>query len=364
MWTVQEVASAFEPLVMCGSKSIYWNHLVVGIQHASKLNPTPETINALHAVQCVQFFWLCLQEQIQCQSEERIYGWLVWTRRSINALQWVQWIWAQALKATAAYIIARRYFSGHWRLENHDVDAWVLIILGFSFIFILLYLEPPMELIDRRSLLHRGLVFNINRVRRREAEDLRDKVFALYGTLRQLNVPLDAPRYAPDVGVADVYHRFTLCFIEWHEKLDILVEASWPPLPGAPTWVPDLRRPYERWEVHNFKAAGESRPHYWFVGGRNLYTTGLRLSTVVNTWPDHVNRDRRWFSTIDREYTGVSPASIETGDVAILISGLCVPMVLRPQLEGFEVVGMAEVDGIMYGDAWRPTSKLEVFKLI
>jgi hypothetical protein len=365
MWTVQEVALAHEAVVRCGSKSIYWSHLVAGIQHAEKLHPTPATVNAVHAVYCVQFFWLCLLERIQHESDERWYGWFVWTRRSINALRWVQWLWTQALKATVVFIIVRRYFSGHWRLENDDVDAWVLIVLGVSFIPILLYFDPPTELAEtRRSLLRDSLVVNINRVRRRDAGDLRDKVFALYGTLRQLNVPLDAPQYAPDVPVPDVYHRFTLCFIEWHRTLDILVEASWPPLSGAPTWVPDLSRPYERWDVHEFKAAGESRPHYWFEGCRNLYTTGLQLGTVSNAWVDHINRDRRRFSTIDREYTGLSPAPLETGDVTILISGVCVPMVLRPRLDGFEVVGMAEVDGIMDGNAWRPASKLEVFKLI
>ena len=366
MWTVQEVALAHEPLVMCGSKSIYWSHLVAGIQHASTLHPTPETVNALHVVHCVQFFWLCLLERIQHESDERWYGWFVWTRRSIHTLRWIQWIWTQALKVTVVYIIVRRYFSGHWRLENHDVDAWVLIVLGVSFMPILLFFDPPMELTEtRRTLFGDSLVVNINRVRRRNAGDLRDKVFALYGTLQKLKIPLDAPQYTSDVGVADVYHRFTICFIEWHQKLDILVEASWPPLRGAPTWVPDLSRPYERWDVHKFKAAGESRPHYyWFAGDRNLYTAGLRLGTVSKAWVDHVNRDRHRFSTTDKEYTGLSPAPVETGDVAILISGLCVPMVLRPRLDGFEVVGMAEVDGIMNGEAWRSASNLDIFKLM
>lgn len=368
MWTVQEVALAQEPVVMCGSRSIYWSHLVAGIEHATKLDPGPETLNAIHAVKCIQFFWHCLLEQIQHQSDERFYGWFppfLRTRRSINALRWVQWIWANALQATVVFIIVRRYLSGQWRLENHDIDAWVFIVLVFSFIPILLYFNPPMELIEtRRSLLRDALVVNINRVRRREAGDLRDKVFALYGTLQRLNVPLDAPQYAPNVSVADVYHRFTLRFVEWHQKLDILVEASWPPLSGAPSWVPDLRRPYERWDVGKFQAAGESRPHYWFVDDRTLYTTGLRLSTVSRTWVDPDKPDKRWLFTMGRAYMGASPAPTEIGDIVVLISGLCVPMVLRPRLEGFEVVGMAEVDGIMNGEAWRPHADRDIFKLI
>ena len=366
MWTVQEVALSHEPVVMCGNKSIYWSHLVAGIQHAQRLHSSPETVNALHAVYCVQFFWMCLVKQILRESDKQFYRWFVWTRQSINALRWIQWIWAQALKATVAFIAVRRYFSGHYRLQNTDVDAWVLIVLGISFIPIQLYFDPPMELVETRGdLLRDSLVVNINRVRRRQAKDMRDKVFALYGTLKRLKVDLDGPQYAPDVGVAEVYHRFTVRFIKWHKKLDILVEASWPPVDGAPTWVPDLRRSYERWDVREFKAAGESRPDYEFADDeRSLYTKGLRLSTISITWVDDKNRDKRRFATTDGSHTGASPALVETGDVVILISGLCVPMVLRPRSDGLEVVGMAEVDGIMNGEAWRPASKLESFKLI
>lgn len=364
MWTVQEVALAHEPLVMYGSKSIYWSHLVAGIQHASKINRNRETITAMHAVQCVQFFWICLMQQSQHQSDERYYGWFVWTPRWIKAVRWSRWLWSQALKAVTALILVRRYFSGHWRLENHDVDAWVFIILAFSFLPLLLYSNPPDALAPPRSLLRDALVVNVNRVRRREAQDLRDKVFALYGTLQQLHVPLDAPQYTPEVGVADVYHRFTIRFIDWHQKLDILIEACWPPMKGAPTWVLDLRRAYERWDVEHFHAAGSSRPQYWFEGDRILCTTGLRIGTVLNTFPGRHNPEKRRIFATDTGHVGASPAFVEMGDVAVLVSGLCVPMVLRRGLEGLEVVGMAEVDGIMDGQAWRPSARLEVFRLI
>ncbi|KAK5119628.1 hypothetical protein LTR85_007457 [Meristemomyces frigidus] len=228
-----------------------------------------------------------------------------------------------------------------------------------------MYFSPGMVLIEGRGgLLRKSLVVNMNRVRPRACGDPRDKVFALYGTLRQLGVILDAPQYAPEVTVAHVYQRFTICFIQWHRTLDILVEACYPPPSSAPTWVPDLRRPYKRWDIQKFRAAGDSRPDYRFMDDRTLHTTGMRLGRVWKTWVDREDPSRRRYFTDGKSYTGASPAPVEPGDIAVLISGLRVPMILRPAVAGFTVVGMAEVDGVMEGAAWKSPLAPDSFTLI
>ncbi|KAK5685756.1 hypothetical protein LTR17_026955 [Elasticomyces elasticus] len=223
---------------------------------------------------------------------------------------------------------------------------------------------PPLELIECRSgLLHDSLVANINRVRSRDAGDQRDKVFALHGTLKTLGIALDAPEYDDRVTVSHVYHRFTARFIEWHQTLDVLIEACYPPPLDAPTWVPDLARPYKRWNIQPSTAAGDSTPDYWFHDARTLCTTGRSLGRISDSQEDLGGPNGHRYFTV-ASYTGSSPAPVETGDLVVLISGLKVPMLLRSVLFGYALIGMAEIQGVMSGEAWNMSQKVETFTLV
>ncbi|KAK5723471.1 hypothetical protein LTR15_005169 [Elasticomyces elasticus] len=364
MWTVQEAALAQAPIVMCGNKSIYWSHLVAGIQRAAVLSPSPDTIAARNAVDCIQFFWLCLVQLSWDRLDARLYSWYRWTRQSVETMAWVRWCWVYATGAAALNVVVRRLLSGHWRVENTDPDAWVFIALIPGCLIIFLCCSPPMELIEGRGgLLHDSLVANINRVRSRDAGDQRDKVFALHGTLKILGIALDAPEYDDRVTVSHVYHRFTTRFIEWHQTLEILIEACYPPPLDAPTWVPDLARPYKRWNTQPFAAAGDSTPDYWFYDATTLCTTGRSLGSISDSREDLSGPNgHRYFAVAS--YTGSSPAPVETGDLLVLISGLKVPILLRSVLFGYAVIGMAEIQGIMSGEAWNMSQKVETFTLV
>jgi hypothetical protein len=365
MWTVQEAALAQQAMVMCGSKSIYWNQLVAGIQHALETEPSPEMAGARNAVDCIQFFWLCLLQRSWDESDARLYGWRKWTEANLRTMQWIGWACTQAIWATMCYIVISRLISGHWRLKDEDLDAWFLIALTPTWIIIHLYLTPPLEVVHGRDgFLRDSFVVNINRIRSRDAGDLRDMVFALFGTMKQLGIVLDRPQYTPDVTVAHVYHQFAIRFINWHKTLDLLIEVHYPPPPNAPTWVPDLSKAYSRWDVDKYKTAGDSQPSYWFVDDKTLCTTGQQLGKIQDAWDDPRNSSRRRFVMENTVYIGSSLGPVEIGDLVVLMSGLRVPMVLRDASAGLHVIGLAHVDPFMDGEAWNPQQKLETFTLV
>ena len=86
--------------------------------------------------------------------------------------------------------------------------------------------------------------------RRQQATEPKDKVYALYGLLQQLEIPLLAePDYSPDHSLEEAYRNFAVSIINWHHSLDLLLEASGPWGTNAPSWVPQWNRPYRRVRV-------------------------------------------------------------------------------------------------------------------
>ena len=144
--------------------------------------------------------------------------------------------------------------------------------------------------------------------------------------------------------------------------MDMLIEASLPSYPGTPTWVPDLSREYRRWDVQHFKAAGNSAPNFTYLVGI-LRTAGLLVDMVTETWVV----ESKWkssFLTNEKGYEGITPGPVQAGDLIVLISGLRVPMLLRGVGEGYQVIGMAEVKGIMDGEAWDDKVLKNMFDLV
>jgi hypothetical protein len=183
---------------------------------------------------------------------------------------------------------------------------------------------------------------------------------------------MDEPDYAE--SKASVFFNFTRSLVEWHNSLDILIEASFPAPPGSPTWVPDWSRPYSRPCVGQYNAAGSSQPNFK-INHHELETSGKVLGEVdavfqkptlssaspILSFVQFETRKWKGFG-----WGGLGPSSMQSGDILALISGLCVPMLLRPSRQSdFEVIGLAIVDGIMQGEAWPGNaSQLDSFKLV
>lgn len=369
-WTIQEVALASAPLVMCGEKTILWGNLMGGFDIAfEREQENIDTVRAArNAAQCIEILWLCLLQKSWDDSDARFYE-LALTlfssgskKETLRRLRVLKEVCVRTLLVLVVGMAIYRFDRGHWRLENSDWDAWILVILILSLGFIMAFLNPPEEFAEgRQQLLRKALINNINLVRLRGAADLRDKVFALYGAFRALGITLDDPEYEHST-VADVYFRFARRIIEWQNNLDILIEASLPSYPGAPTWVPDLSREYRRWDVQHFKAAGNSAPNLTYSVGI-LRTAGLLVDMVAETWVV----ESKWkssFLTNEKGYEGISPGPVQAGDLIVLMSGLRVPMVLRGVGEGYQVIGMAEVKGIMDGEAWDDKELKTMFDLM
>ena len=62
-WTIQEVALASAPLVMCGEKIIMWGNLMGGIDEAFRIETTDAAVFARNAAQCIEILWLCLLQK-------------------------------------------------------------------------------------------------------------------------------------------------------------------------------------------------------------------------------------------------------------------------------------------------------------
>jgi hypothetical protein len=367
-WTIQEVALASAPLVMCGEKTILWGNLMGGFDVAFEHENIDTVRSARNAAQCIEILWLCLLQKSWDDGDARFYDMALTLfssgskKETLRRFRVLKEICVRTLLVLVVGMAVYRFDRDHWRLENSDWDAWILVILILSLGFIMAFLNPPEEFAEgRQQLLRKALINNINLVRLRGATDLRDKVFALYGAFQALGIALDDPEYEHST-VADVYFRFARRIIEWQNNLDILIEASLPSYPGTPTWVPDLSREYRRWDVQYFKAAGNSAPNFTYLVGI-LRIAGLLVDMVTETWVV----ESKWkssFLTNEKGYEGITPAPVQAGDLIVLISGLRVPMVLRGVGEGYQVIGMAEVKGIMDGEAWDDKALKTMFDLV
>lgn len=126
--------------------------------------------------------------------------------------------------------------------------------------------------------------------------------------------------------------------------------------------MPDLSREYHRWEVQHFKAAGDSAPNFTYLVGI-LRIAGLLVDMVTET----LAVESEWkfgFVTDEKGYEGITPGPVQAGDLIVLISDLRVPMLLRGVGEGYQVIGMAEVKGIMDGEVWDDKVLKTMFDLV
>ncbi|KAL8856235.1 MAG: hypothetical protein Q9178_007152 [Gyalolechia marmorata] len=93
----------------------------------------------------------------------------------------------------------------------------------------------------------------------------------------------------------------------------------------------------------------------------------FRIAAIVSAyhWVAVLFSNRKCFFTTEEGYMGTAPDFIQSGDCIALISGVCMPLVLRPVSDGFHLVTHAYVHGVMYGDAWPDTdAENEIITLV
>lgn len=119
--------------------------------------------------------------------------------------------------------------------------------------------------------------------------------------------------------------------------------------PLIPSWLPE--------ELHSLTETDE-----WKI------MHAIDLSPKASFFHHHallLSKLKAMFST-DEGLMGTAPHSVDVGDKIVLISGVDVPLVLRPCSSGDEytLLGPAFVQGIMYGEKWEEAKPLTEFTII
>lgn len=123
--------------------------------------------------------------------------------------------------------------------------------------------------------------------RRKKSTDPKDKVFALCGLFKELEIPLPAPDYSRPLE--DVYREATVSCINYDHNLQILFHVpSDRRHDGLPSWVPDLAE--DGWDTEDarygllarFAASGQCSATWSFSGGgTGLVLVGKVVDTII-----------------------------------------------------------------------------------
>jgi hypothetical protein len=139
------------------------------------------------------------------------------------------------------------------------------------------------------DLYNDPLVFSIfKNARRKKSTDPRDKIFALYGLFKELEIPFSAPDYSRPVE--DVYREAVISCINYDKNLHILYHApSDRRRNGLPSWVPDLAE--DGWDEGDsrysllgahFAASGRHSAKWSFSeDGIGLVLIGKLVDTII-----------------------------------------------------------------------------------
>ena len=133
-WTIQEVALASAPLVMCGEKTILWGNLMGGFDVAYKREAIDTTRFARNAVQCIEILWMCLLEKSWDDNDAWFYK-LALTLFSagskgetIQRFRVFKEACIRTLLVLAVSMAIDRFNRGSWRLRNNACRSWTLMI--------------------------------------------------------------------------------------------------------------------------------------------------------------------------------------------------------------------------------------------
>src|SRR5436190_4185625 len=286
MWTVQELVMANQPVVVCGDKVIRWNNLhwgIVGAMDISNNRNSGTFSDALTSVLAAESLWLDLY--VKNRWAESGPDW------------WLRHTGARAFAARKSFFefierYGRRIYVGQMvsiltiillrlLLDLPPFDSVGLLFLILACLATMILKLHPGRM-DWETNARTKLVGMLNMIRVRDATNPRDKVFALYGVLKELEIINDESFVDYDQSIGEAYLRFTRRMIDWHQKLEILVEASEPGLPNAPSWVPDWSRRQYRICRGAFEATPGSASSFSFsTCWRKLPIVGVVVDTIT-----------------------------------------------------------------------------------
>ncbi|TRX93638.1 hypothetical protein FHL15_005610 [Xylaria flabelliformis] len=95
-------------------------------------------------------------------------------------------------------------------------------------------------------------------------------------------------------------------------------------------------------------------------------TAAPALDGAAKTFHDTIRerlRGKTLFLT-DTHHMGIAGDAIQEGDVVTLLSGLEMPIILRPNGSSYSVITWAYIHGVMEGEEWPGTDKLDIITLV
>jgi len=300
MWTVQELAMASQPIVVCGSKSMRWNSFFWGMIEARdprRNNNSNSFLENFNSIITVTSFWY--EGYRKEEFSEPVVR------------MWADSISQPILKSLATQSLD--FLESHGRLLVYIQGSIVIaIILGqvlrglrplntvwlippiYSLVLTMFFWPTPISDPARQSF-QTQLIDVLNLTRNRQATQQEDKAFALYGVFKSLGISLS---FGNETSFQRVYLEFTKQIIEHYQSLNILREAGIPdnrtPRPqDMPSWVPDWRSPLQPISLRKCNATGQSSPDFRFSDtGRRIVTKGYladNLNFIASTevdWQD------------------------------------------------------------------------------
>jgi hypothetical protein len=208
---------------------------------------------------------------------------LSWLDRIVLRCGNIQMPWTYLVTAVEALRTAK-YKWGRWKEATSLQQQLTIYLAGRRY--------PGVKALfdDNPGDLHNDpLVFSIiANARRKKSTDPRDKVFALYGLFKELEIPFPAPDYSRPVE--DVYREAVISCINYDKNLYILCHApSDRRLNGLPSWVPDLAE--DGWDEDDsrygiirtrFAASGRRSAKWSFSeDGIGLVLVGKIVDTII-----------------------------------------------------------------------------------
>jgi hypothetical protein len=176
-----------------------------------------------------------------------------------------------------------KYRYGRWK------EAMALQQQLFTYLTVHRYPGSKAVMDDNLGRIHNDpLAFSVLiNSRRKQATDPKDKIFALYGVLTELEVPWPRPDYA--LSVEEIFREAVIAAINYDKTLHILYHApSDRRLERLSSWVPDWTEPgWEpddpRYNLHTQFSASKSGVPTWTFSdnGSALILSGKVVDTVI-----------------------------------------------------------------------------------
>ena len=311
-WTFQEMVLASHPVFLCGGHSLSWSCLL------NVLSMTPRKLNAqfggflssklqidrspgssFQRWQKMAHVWLLFprpvhpslavaQSAVLCDDNmvspktsflERTTRWQLHKRIqrrrpvliSMALLSTLALVALSCWGGTTYVLVKMVMICGRLGKTGEGmILCLALLLFWLLFIFVAILVRQPIRVVlgmQRRGLVKSyvategqtaSLMSGIHvALRDRVIQRPHDRAFALGGILSILGVPLPKPSYQDSVGQA--YQALMSRLIAWDPCCTaMLVDAGYPALPGAPSWVPNWsRRPPSHW-LSSWYIAGDT----------------------------------------------------------------------------------------------------------